>query len=164
MSAQRWGLWGLLAFEAILAAFLFSFGISSFVFIAAIDAALLAFALVVERDTKVVPAWVFFGLAAVTLWRGLAQMWGAPLSPGYMTYLVPVGFVVAGLSKGRSRMLAVGIALVGLARAWFVLSYFNGQALPIAFANVFGAVGCAVWAYGAWRREALKPETDVASA
>lgn len=140
MSAARtWGLAGLLAFEAIIAAFTFGAGSIEFSLMYAVGAVTLALA-IWRGPTR----WHYAVLAAASLYRAWLQTYHgfAPLGV-YPTYLVPLGF--AWLAIWPERMPRVGIAAVALARTWFVVFYLLGGSLIIVAANVLGAVGGWLW-------------------
>lgn len=164
--ARRWGLWGLLAFEALLGAYTFSIGSTPFVVMSLLAGGLLVVALG-RKDDAYVPAWVFAGLALVTIARAAYQTIGQDVPPTqYVSYLVPLAFALAGVASWRAsaRTLAVGMGLMGLARGWFSIQFFQADVMPLVAANVVGAAGALAWAYAAWGAEPAEAPTEPAGA
>lgn len=152
MDRQKWGLAGLLAFEAIVTAYLL--GVNNgwpsatqpalFVISYALGAAILGLAL-----WKGPARWHFALLAVAAAYRAFAQM-DPGTHPGvYPTWLVPLGF--AWLALAPERMPRIAIALVALARTWFVawyvpdLFFVGAGSWTLVVANVLGAAGAWLW-------------------
>ena len=139
MDRQKWGLAGLLAFEAIIAAYTFGNGTNVFSYMYAIGAVTLAFA-IWRGPTR----WHYGALALVSGYRAFMQTSaGAPLGV-YPTWLVPIGF--AWLAIAPTAMPRFAIAAVALARTWFIVWYFLPGNTIVALANVVGAAGAWLWA------------------
>lgn len=150
MHRARWGLAGLLGFEALLAAYTFSNGALDYAAMAVVAAATLAWAIVAHARTGSLPRAALALLAVVTLVRALRQTTLAGVYPaGVMpTFLVPLGFALL-LWPRAPPALAVG--LVAASRSWFVLGYFLQGVPALTLANVVGALGAWIW----WADEAL---------
>lgn len=142
MDRQRWGLAGLLAFEAIVTAYLLGVG-AGWDFVASYAVGILALGYAVWRG----PArWAFGLLALAAAYRAFVQTaGGAPLGV-YPTWLVPLGFGWLAVAPRSAPKLA--IAAVALARTWFIAWYFLGGASTLVVANVLGAAGAWLWAAG----------------
>lgn len=140
----RWGLAGLLAFEAVLAAYTLAYASYAFAAMALVAAGALAWAWWAHARTGDVPRGALGVLAAVTLLRALAQTpLSGPFPLGVLpTYLVPLGFA---LLLWRRVPAAWGIGLVAVARSWFVAWYFLRDVPTLVLANAVGAVGAWLW-------------------
>lgn len=160
ISRQKWGLAGLLAFEAIVAAYLFGLGASlDFVVSYALGAIVLAVALFTR-----VQRWQFAALAVFAAYRAYVQTASGSVAWGtWPTWLVPIGF--AALAIAPQKMPRLGIAAIALARTWFILWYFPGLlraggAWELVAANALGAAGAWLWASAAESRtDALSSES-----
>ena len=138
MDRARWGLAGLLAFEGIVAAYLFGIGASlDFSLSYALGALVLASALFLGPQR-----WQFATLAVLAGYRAWAQTSGGAQLGVYPTWLVPIGF--AWLAILPRTLPRIGIAAVALARTWFVVWYFP-ESTTLVVANVLGAAGAWLW-------------------
>lgn len=137
----RWGLAGLLAFEAILVVYTF---FSQYTVMALVAIAALGWAIVAHARTGRVPRVALGLLAVVTLWRAAAQtiLPGVYVPGVLVTYLVPLGFALLLWPRARP---ALGVGLVAAARTWFVLWYFLASNPTLALANLVGAAGAWLW-------------------
>ena len=137
---SKLGLAGLLAFEAIIAAYTFGNGNVPFSLMYAIGA--LTLGLAVWRG----PArWHFVVLALASGYRAWLQTAGGAALGVYPTWLVPIGF--AYLAIWPHAMPKLGIASVAVSRTWFILWYWTiGPLWVIVAANVLGAAGAWIWA------------------
>lgn len=140
MDRQKWGLAGLLAFEAIIASYLFAnSGLRPITIMYAVGAVTLALA-VWKGPTR----WHFGVLALVSAWRAYLQTSVGAALGVYPTWLVPIGF--AWLAVAPAIMPRFAIASVALARTWFILFYFLAGQYVIVVANILGAAGAWLWA------------------
>lgn len=162
-----WGLAGLLGFEGILAAYTFANGATAYVLMALAAGALLVWALWRLAQGEAPSAPVLWLLAAVMAVRAAWQT-SATMPPGLaVTWLVPVGFALLAVAAVRApspRLALAGIALVALARAWFVLWYFGLGNATLALANLVAAVGAVAWAAAEARPRADADELQVRTA
>lgn len=134
----RWGIAGLLAFEAIIAAYTLA---GAPLFSAMYFVGVVALALAWWRGPQ---RWHFAALALASLVRAYLQTAGGAALGIYPTYLVPLGF--AWLALAPRAMPGAALSAVALARTWFVLWYLlQGNGL-VAAANVLGAAGAWLWA------------------
>ena len=156
MDRQKWGLAGLLAFEAIIAAYTFGGGANVFSAMYAVGAITLALA-IWKGPTR----WHYLVLALASGYRAWLQTAGGAALGVYPTWLVPLGF--AWLAVAPAAMPRFAIASVALARTWFVLWYFLPGAYVIVAANVVGAAGAWLWAAASEREVGARPD-DVAVA
>lgn len=140
ISRQKLGLAGLLAFEAIIAAYTFGNNNITFSLMYAIGAVTLALA--IWRG----PARLHFVvLALASGYRAYLQTAGGAALGVYPTWLVPIGF--AYLAIWPTMMPKLGIASVAVSRTWFILWYWMiGPLWVIVAANVLGAAGAWLWA------------------
>ena len=139
MDRQKWGLAGLLAFEAIIAARTFGANNIPFSSMYAIGAITLAFAIWKG------PMRVHYAILALASgYRAYLQTVGGAVIGVYPTWLVPIGF--AWLAAAPTIMPRFAIASVALARTWFILFYFLAGQYIIVAANVVGAAGAWLWA------------------
>jgi hypothetical protein len=144
-ASRTWGIAGLLAFEAIIAARTFGASSLTFSLMYAIGAIALAFALFLPGAR-----WPFGVVAAVSLYRAYLQTVGGQTPLGvYPTYLVPLGFAWFALLPRT--MPAAAIACIAVARTWFVVWYALPGNWIVVAANVVGAAGAWVWAASAMR-------------
>lgn len=138
-SRAQWGLAGLLAFEAIVAAYTFGNSLTQFSLMYALGTIVLALA--IWRGPE---RWHYAVLAAASLYRAYLQTAsGAPLGV-YPTYLVPLGF--AWLAIAPEAMPSFAIGSVALARTWFIVWYFLPGNTILVVANALGAAGAWLWA------------------
>lgn len=151
-----WGLWGLLGFEAILAAYAFANGALDYAAMALVAMVALGWALVATTRGGEVPKGALVLLVVVTLLRALWQTAVAgAFPPGVLpTFLVPVGFALLLLPRA-SPML--GLGLVAAARTWFIAWYFLRGSTTLALANLVGAVGAWLWLAEAARQVTPAP-------
>lgn len=139
MDRQQWGLAGLLAFEAIVTAYLLGVG-AGLDFVASYALGILALGLALWRG----PArWHFGLLALAAAYRAWAQTAGGAALGVWPTWLVPLGFGWLALAPRAAPRLA--IASVALARTWFVAWYFLPGNMTLVAANVLGATGAWLW-------------------
>lgn len=142
MDRQKWSLGGLLAFEALIVAYLLGNGASvldPFPLMYAIGTVALASA-VLWKPTR----WLYGILALASLYRAYLQTAGGAEPGVYPTYLVPLGF--AWLAIAPRSMPRLAMASVAVARTWFILWYvLQGGAGLIVVANVLGAAGAWLW-------------------
>lgn len=139
MDRQKWGLAGLLAFEAIIAAYTFGGNNLAFSTMYAIGAVTLALA-IWGGPTR----WHYAVLAIASGYRAWLQTEGGAALGVYPTWLVPLGFAWLAFAPGASPRLA--ISSVAIARTWFILWYLLPGAYIIVAANVVGAAGAWLWA------------------
>lgn len=139
MDRQKLGLAGLLAFEAIIAAYTFGANNIPFSAMYAIGAITLALA-IWKGPTR----WHWGVLTLVSGYRAYLQTAGGAALGVYPTWLVPLGF--AWLAIAPRAMPKLAISSVAVARTWFVLWYFLAGAYVIVAANVVGAAGAWLWA------------------
>jgi hypothetical protein len=151
----RWGLAGLLGFEAILGVYAFTNGSLDHAAMAVVAAAALAWAIVAHARTGTLPRAALAILALVTLARALRQTaFVGAFPPGVLpTFLVPLGFALLLAQRARP---AIGVGLVAAARTWFVAWYFLHGSTVLAVANLVGALGAWIW----WAEDArvARPE------
>lgn len=139
MDRQKWGLAGLLAFEAIIAAYTLGRSNLQFSAMYAIGAVVLGLAMVMGPKR-----WHFAVLALVSGYRAYLQTAGGAQLGVYPTWLVPIGF--AWLAIAPTMMPRLAISTVAIARTWFIVWYFLPGAYIIVAANVVGAAGAWLWA------------------
>ena len=146
----RWGLAGLLGFEAILLAFTLANGSLEYAAMALVAAGALAWAIVAHARSGAIPRAALALLAVATFLRALAQTarFGAFPPAIAPTYLAPLGFALLLWPRARP---ALGIGLIAAARTWFVLWYFLNGSTTLTLANAAGAIGAWIW----WADEAL---------
>lgn len=137
MDRRKWGLAGLLAFEAVIASFLFANDGTWWPY--ALGALTLAFALA-TGPTR----WHFAALAFASAARAYLQTAGGAQLGVYPTWLVPLGF--AWLALAPDTMPRAAIAGIAVARTWFVLWYALPGLWIVVAANVLGAAGAWLWA------------------
>lgn len=138
MDRQKWGLFGLLAFEAIVAAYTLGRNTLTFSAMYAIAAIVLGLAIVMGPKR-----WHFAILAVVSAYRAFLQTSGGAQLGVYPTWLVPIGFAWLAVAPWSMPKLAIGA--VALARTWFVLWYFLPGSYIIVAANIIGAAGAWLW-------------------
>lgn len=155
MDRQKWGLAGLLAFEAIIAAYTLGSARIAFSAMYAIGAITLALALW-RGPTR----WHYAVLALVSGYRAYLQTAGGAQLGVYPTWLVPIGF--AWLAIAPNAMPRVAIAAVAVARTWFILWYLLPGAYIVVGANVLGAAGAWLWAAAA--EESPRPSAEESAA
>lgn len=140
----RWGLGGLLAFEAILLGFTAMIGAYTFAVTAFAALGALSWALWDYRRTGVVPRAAMAVVAVAALGRALMQtavggVWPLGILP---TYLVPVGFALLMLPRASP---GFAVALIAAARSWFVVYYFVQGPPWLVVANLVAAAGAWAW-------------------
>ena len=146
----RLGLAGLLGFEGILLAFVYARGALDFAAIPVVALVILAFVMSRALRGEAPSVWALAALAVVTLARAYWQTRSGNFPNGVLpTYLVPIGFAllaVAARKPDATRLALVGIALVAIARTWFIAWYFLASNPTLAVANLVAAAGAWVWA------------------
>lgn len=151
----RWGLLGLLVFEAILLAFTAGSGSYTYAVTAAVGVVALAYASRAQRLTGEIPRVAIIVVALSTFARALLQtaFVGWPV-PNMVSYLVPLGFALLLLPQPKP---AAAVALIALARSWFIVWYFLGGSTVLVIANLVGAAAAWYW----WSGEALGTSAEV---
>ena len=158
----RWGLVGLVLFEAILAAYTLANGAWEYGAMALFAAAALLWALAGHAREGTIPKAALAALLAVTLWRAARQTVLAPVfGPAgvWPTWLVPLGFALLLVPGLRP---AIGLGAVAAARTWFVLWYVLQGSVTLALANLVGAVGAWLWWSGESAPERPAPADETA--
>ena len=162
----RGGLLLLAAFDLVVAWLTFRLGATSIMLFSIASAALLGLAaLLAPTRPRALPA-LLVGVAVATFLRAIPQTGGAVDLGDVARYAVPVGFLLAAARRrvGPAWLPLAGVALVAVARSYFVAFYLAAGATTLVVGNVLGAAGAWLWATALLPGQADAPSEDAPSA